>query len=180
MEGGSEGPCAADLDQIGAFDFLIRSYDSNLETAATRRAEVVLAVAARQRSRAYVEPLRSLDRTMDAAHGLLGRRCNTTRQYHVFACLNVALEWPETDLEPSSHMEHGVTVRGLDGDGHCLRLLLPPHGADPWGVSISLPEDVSQVTESAVRDGRVVTTEQCPDAADIHVTVDNLTLLVIN
>lgn len=173
-------PCAADLSQIGAVDFLFRSYDSDLETATARLAEVGLAVAARHRSRAYVEPFRSLDRTMDAAHGLLDRRCNTTQLYHVFACLNAALEWSEHNLEPSSKQESGVTVRGVDGDDRCFRLLIPAKEVDSQTVLISLPDDVSEVTEYAVRDSRVVTTKRCSKAAHIEVKVDNLKLIVID
>ena len=54
-------------------------------------AEAVFAVAARPGSRLFVEPLLELDRTMDAADGLLDRRCNPRPAFHRLRLLNTLL-----------------------------------------------------------------------------------------
>lgn len=175
----SDAPRATSLRQVGAVDFLVRATDVEPPGQLRRAAEAVFAVAARRDARCYLEPLRSLDRTMDAARGLLDRRCNPTPALHAVRCLNTVLFGPDTDWARRSTPDHpDARIPGLAGDGRVLRLVLPEPDesvtVDPSADGV--PEGTSLVDEFSLERGTRRLLDSSTDDPP-SVAIDEVTLL---
>jgi hypothetical protein len=141
------------LEQIGAVDWLV-TLPAGAEGAYTARAaEAIFAAVLLAGGRVYLEPLVDLDRTMDASHGLLDRRCNPRPAFHAVRCLNTILYsragapvgTPSAETLAASASAAGPEARNA-GDralaapssrvliqeraGQVYRLFLPPEGTE--------------------------------------------------
>ncbi|CAN5884611.1 hypothetical protein BH24CHL4_BH24CHL4_26720 [soil metagenome] len=118
--------------QLGATDFYLDLASEDDAVNANLTAEAVAAVATIPESRLVIGPLVDLDRSMDAAHGLLDRLSNPRPAFHVARCLNTLLfgSAERIELVVISHAAAGRQIRLRQGMKH-LMLVLPNHsGAD--------------------------------------------------
>lgn len=131
------------LTRIGALDWRVATTDLDEAAARTRVARATFAAAVSPGSRLYVEPLRELDRTMDAAPGLIDRRRNPTSLFETVRCLNAVLFGEGRRWEPAPAA--GGHLR-LESEGAAVALVAdgPPtaggadalDGGDPAAVGV--------------------------------------------
>lgn len=143
---------------IGAVDWLLSSVDHDLSTAVDRLGRALVATATRPGSRLYLEPLRALDRTMDAAPGLLDRQRNPTAAFHAARTLNTALfgrsgAWRQL-LERRSPAGRLFGVAA----GNQAALLAVPDGSEA-GFEFDVPDEITSTGRVKRIDlGRAVST----------------------
>jgi len=110
--------------RIGTFDFYLDLPDEDDAAHANLTAEAIVAIATISRARLVLGPLVDLDRSMDAAHGLLDRLSNPRPAFQVARCLNTLLFHSDKPVEPT-----GITTIGDArlielSQGHSRLLLL--------------------------------------------------------
>lgn len=114
------------LASIGAIDWAVEFQDAAASLQVPRAVGAVVAVAAHEESRIFLEPLVDLDRTMDAPPGLLDRLCNPRPVFHAVKTLNTVLfsEGGQWSVERSSCNGRGVTI-ALERQGSQVLVALP-------------------------------------------------------
>lgn len=143
-------PDPASLTRIGAVDWLLPSTGLEERSLVDHLSTALLAGATETASRLYLEPLRSLDRTMDVAPGVLDRRRNPTPAFHAARCLNTLLfpsdrRWR---LRHDHHRPHGRLISVTQGD-RSLVLALPRAAGEPF--VFDWPSDLPQGTSGRRR-----------------------------
>lgn len=134
----ADAPQPATLEGIDAVDWLLPSTGLGEHAQVDRICRAAFATATRPHSRLFVEPLRSLDRTMDVAPGLLDRQRNPTAAFHAVRCLNTVLydadrDWQRRDGDGWSG-SHRLSIACR---GRTVLLVLPAAPAE--ASTIDLP-----------------------------------------
>ncbi len=120
------GRWASRPDRPFAIDWLVEMQTTDESEQTALAAEALFAGAALGDSRIFLEPVIDLDRTMDAAFGLLDRLDNPRPAFRAVSCLNTILFNSGGKYSPREPFQFdGVRVLGLDGKGETLLLLLP-------------------------------------------------------
>lgn len=158
-----EAPGAEDLDAIGRVDWLLRSIDLDNSTAMDRLARGMFATATRTAGRLMVEPLRELDRTMDAAPGVIDRRRNPTDSYYVATACNAVLGGDQWTVEDTFSTMTGGVIE-LTRDGSHVWLISPETNASMEAVLGDNIEGVDSTVQVIQPDPPyVITTEWNPE-----------------
>lgn len=171
------------IPRIGSVDWLVASTDVEADRATDRFGRAMLASASQPGSRLYLEPLRSLDRTMDTPAGLLDRRCNPIPAFTAVRCLNTALSVGEPlwDRYPTQERSNG-SLLGLQSSDVVLWLALPTDNDTSFAVELSqeqLPSDRCKARVVSVEAGTCRSLDRTGSVADTDpIRVDEPTMFV--
>lgn len=177
-----EAPRSQTLDRIGVVDWMVSSTNVTERRQVDRVGRAMFAVANRPASRLYLTPLRTLDRTMDSAAGLLDRRGNPTIVSRAVRCLNTVLfgdvrRWHE---RPTLDRD-GVRLLGVTRPERDVWLVLPPDWNTPVEVTRlgkHLPSGPLGVRRTSLLDGKSGSLGRVNDPANYDATtVEGPTLI---
>lgn len=158
---GLELPDPGALSHVKAVDLVVSLVSCDDARNANAAAESLFCAALLPGARVYFDPFVDLDRTLDAAHGLLNTSCNPRPAFHVLRCLNSVLYRERVSLKDTGAVElPGTTVRTLTG-GDCLHALitsergeLPDLGGLAFpGISGDAPSRLYRLSEGTVQAG---------------------------
>lgn len=152
---------AGAFSQVGAVDLAVAFTSCDDVRNANCAAEALFAAAGLPGIRIWFEPLIDLDRTLDAAHGLLDTSCNPRPAFHVLRTLNTALfHEPDARAVPGRLELRGAAIRTLAGPAgiHALitsreRGLPDLRGLTFAGVSPDAPSRLYRLAEGSVQEG---------------------------
>jgi len=125
------GVRAESFSCIHAIDWIWELPQADAQTRINGAGAALFALAAQPGSRLFIEPFVDLDRTMDAAAGLLDRQCNPRPVFHALRRLNTLL-FSETHVWHTLHAEEisGGSVLKLRSDSQERLLILPADAHD--------------------------------------------------
>jgi hypothetical protein len=157
-------PAPGDLDHVGAVDWLLDTTRVGDRGPIGSIAAATAAVAAESDARLYVEPLRELDRTLDATAGLLDRRRNPTPAFRLVRSLNAALfaggsEWGRA----GATSRDGFETYELAGPTAGIRLVLPDEArtvaVGGESADVEMPDGSGSIGAISLTTGRVQSCE---------------------
>ncbi len=158
---GLELPGPGALSHVKAVDLVVSLASRDDARNANAAAESLFCAALLPGTRVYFDPFVDLDRTLDAAHGLLDTSCNPRPVFHVLRCLNSALYRERVSRKDAGAVElPGATVRTLTG-GDGIHALISAEGGElpdlggltfP-GISGDAPSRLYRLSEGTVQTG---------------------------
>jgi len=137
------------LDQVAAFDYVVRLPGIDERDHLRYVAEALLAIALRPGCRLFFDTLVDMDRTNDLNHGLLDRLSNPRAAYYVMQCLNTLLFSGAHEYRPlPMQMDGKDRIPGIE-DAHQRHWLVLPGagGFDPAACDGLDPTDELDVVD---------------------------------
>ena len=149
------------LSRVREVDLVVSLASRDDARNANAAAESLFCAALLPGARVYFDPFVDLDRTLDAAAGLLDTSCNPRPAFHVLRCLNSVLYRERISREDHGAVElPGATIRTLTG-ADCVHALitagcgeLPDLGGLVFpGFSRDDPSRLYRLSEGTVQTG---------------------------
>ena len=158
---GPELPDLGALNRVRAVDLVVSLTSRDDARNASVAAESLFLAALLPGARVYFDPFVDLDRTLDAAHGLLDTSCNPRPAFHVLRCLNSVLYRERISRKDHGAVElQGAVVRTLTGGDGIHALIVAESGELPDldglafpGISGDDPSRLYRLAEGTVQTG---------------------------